>query len=219
MAYTKADTIKAVLEDLGVLDRAGTVNATDSARVGVRYDAALASFTAQDVVTIPSNAVPDNLFLPLVSWLVQECAPLFHQPRDLDRAKEALAGLRALARSTATVADTAEARLATRALRALGVIGRTAYPSAKELASVVDRLTVALADLAARFGLYFADADDVESVGATDAMVDYLAALLAPEQENPLPAAARIPTRQDAEQRLRTFATSDPVAVVEAVYY
>lgn len=217
--YLKADAVKAVLEDLGVLDRAGNVSALDTNRVGLRYDAWLATFTAKDIVTIPSDAIPDNLFFPLVSFLVEQCAPLFHQERNLDVAKQSLDTLRSIARSTATVTNNATNRLAVRVLRALGVIGRIENPSAKELATITARIDLVLSDLGGRKLITISDADEAEDLGATDALVDYLVALLAPEQENPLPAGQRLPTRQEAERRLRLIGAPEPSYVAQPADY
>lgn len=324
MPYLKADVVKAVLEDLGVLDRTGTVNANDSARVGVRFDAALSGLTAADIVTIDPTAIPDAYFLPLTAYVVQESAPLFHRPRnddvataaaselrhlarraiappsatadkfgaavlralklietaenptatdlltvsrfmpalladlsrrdiitianqgaiadaefeplvrytaealapevaaraaDADARAAAEAQLKAAARESYTVADTSLNRLAVRVLRALGAVGRTGNPSPKELATFTARLDNVLYELGARSIISLSDVDDAEDQGALEALYDWMLVTLAPEQGQPLPAGARIPSRQDAERRLRRITAVGPDYVPMAVDY
>lgn len=219
MAYLKADVVKAVLEDLGVLDRAGTVSTVDSARVGVRFDSALAGLTAADVVTLDPAAIGDAYFLPLVSFIAQASAPLFHKPSNAEASAAAVDELRRLAREAATVASNANNRLAVRVLRTLGRIGPTANPSTKELATVTERVEQVLMDLNARDVITLTDAGQAEDLGATEALFDFLVATLAPEQGQALPPTLRIPSRQDAERRLRTLAQPEPVSVQQAVYF
>lgn len=325
MPYLKTDVVRAVLEDLGVLDYTGAaVNANDSVRVGVRFDAVLAGLTAADIVTIDPNAISDAHFLPLTAYVVQECAPLFHRARNDDLATAAATELRHLARraitapvSTSdkfgaavlralklletaenptatdllsvsrrmpailadlsrrdiisitnqasiadaefealvqftaetlapevaarpadanakgaaeaqlksvaregyTLSDTSLNRLAVRVLRALGAVGRTGNPSPKELETFTDRLENVLYELGARGIISLSDADDAEDQGALEALYDWLLVTLAPEQGQPLPAGTRIPTRQDAEQRLRRITAVGPDYVPMAVDY
>lgn len=219
MPYLKADVVKAVLEDLGVLDRAGAVSTVDSARVGVRFDSALAGLTAADVVVLDPAAIGEAYFLPLVSFVTQASAPLFHKPANAEASAAAIDELRRLAREAATVTNDATNRLSVRVLRTLGRIGPTANPSAKELATVTDRIEQVLMDLSARGIIAISDAADAEDMGATEAVFDFLVATLAPEQGQALPPTLRIPSRQDAERRLRFLAQPEPISVQQAVYY
>lgn len=227
MAYLKADAVKAVLEDLGVLDRGGNVNTSDSNRVGLRFDAALETLTRADVVTIAPAAIETALFLPLVAYLVQECAPLFHKARDEALSARALDGLRTLAREGYTVTDTAVNRLAVKVLRAMG-LSATGYPSTKELASVTARIDQGFRDLAARRVIVLADADQAEEVGAFDALTDWFVAQLGPEQgQQPgrlaggarHPASPRTLALLEAEDRLRRIAAPDSLYPPQVVSY
>lgn len=227
MAYLKADAVKAVLEDLGMLDRGGNVSSLDSARVGLRFDTAVASFTRNDIATVNPAAIDDALFLPLVSWLVQECAPLFHKERNLQAANDAIAGLRAADRRARTVANTPENRIAVQVLRSLGMVEAGANPSPTELASVTGRLSQILTDLGARRVAWFRDGSDVEIRGAFHVFCDYVAAVLGPELGQPdkvrgrsaHPVSPRILNMRDAEAELRSVVAPDPTFAPLVVEY
>src|SRR5206468_12856104 len=95
-------------------------------------------------------AIPDALFLPLVSWLVQECANLFHKERNETKATDALNGLRSLARRAISAPSTTADKFGAAVLRALKLLATAENPSATDLLSVSRRMVGILADLSRR---------------------------------------------------------------------
>jgi hypothetical protein len=216
MAKTRTQAIAAVLEDLDVLDRSGNVNTADSAKVQTRFDAGVELLERNDVIVIadPVNAIPDDAFLPLVAWLVEECRRTFHQTRDDAAMARAEAMLRRIARRTYTVGDTVAEKLAARIMRGLQRIGADEAPSATEVALIGDKMVDAIADLEHRSVISLGDVEDVADLGAFDAFADYMIGLLMPEfgQEGMAGRLGPLSTikRDNAERRLRKIGADQP---------
>lgn len=229
MAKTRTQAIAEVLTDLDVLDRSGNVNTADSTKVQTRFDAAtgsLGTFERNDVIIIadPVNAIPDGAFLPLVAWLVEECRPAFHQPRDVQAQARAEAMLRRVARRTYTVGTTVAAKLAARILRGLQRIAADEAPSATEVALIGDKMVDAIADLDHRSVIALGDVEDVADLGAFDAFADYMIGLLMPEfgQEGMAGRLGPLSTlkRDNAERRLRKIGAETPTySTLVAAYF
>jgi hypothetical protein len=182
MAQTRTTAIKTILQDLGVLDRAGTVSSNDSTTVGTRYDAGVSALSTRDVITIadPVNGIPDDAFLPLVAWMVQECAPSFHQERNAEVQVAAEGWLRAIAREGFSVGGTTANRLAAEVLRMLGRLAPDEAPSTKDEAFITARTTDAINDLYARDIIAYSSAGSI--VAATfNPLAAYVAQIVAPK--------------------------------------
>jgi len=180
MPLLKADAVTAVLQDLHVVNRVGTVDTKDSTVVGLRFDNAVALLTARYGVTISPTDIAPALFGPLVAWLVEDCRALFYQ--EPDRAVQAAQenALLATARSLASTQSTVDGRLATAVLRALGVLGTAENPTPKDLALVSDRLIEVLDDLERRDVIVIAAPASIPSA-AFDALRAFAVEVLAPE--------------------------------------
>lgn len=213
---TRTEAIQHVLQDLGALGRAGNVSSADETTVQSRYDDAIVVLRNADVIDIvdPVNAIPEGALNALVAYLVQECAPAFHAARDLQVMELAKRRLRSADRASRTVADTVAARLATRILRQLEWLGVGEAPSDRELAIIADRTDATLMDLAQRNIIAIGSVDDVEQIGAFDALADYMTALGMREfqQEGQIGRVGPLSVinRQDAERRLRRLGAADP---------
>src|SRR5215213_494632 len=120
MAYNKTDLTKAILQNLGMLNRPGDVTTSDSTVVGIRIDAGVATLAANDITTINTASIGDAFFVPLVAWLAQVCAPDFYKPIDGGIMDSAVKALRETDRAAQTAQTTVDGRLYTAILRKLG---------------------------------------------------------------------------------------------------
>lgn len=226
MAKTRTQAIAAVLQDLGVLGRNAAVTSDDTTTVQTRFDAGVAMLSTRDVITIadPVSGIPDDAFLPLVAWLVQECAPAFHQERDVKAQAMAEADLRRIARRTYTVGTTVAAKLAARIMRGLNRIGPDEAPSTTEVTLISAKMVDSIADLDQRHVISLGDVESASDLGAFDAFADYMVAELLPEfgaegmagRAGPL----SILKRRDAEMRLRVIGADQPTyRPMQATYF
>jgi hypothetical protein len=216
MAKTRTEAIGAILQDLGVLDRGGNVSTADSARVQTRYDAGITMLSNEDIITVsdPVAGVPDNVFLPLVDWLVEYCRPSFYQQRNEEAWGRARKHLRRISRLSYTVGDTIAEQLAARILRGINYIAPDEAPSPAEVTLVTEKITAAIVDLQKRQVIDLGDVESVLDLGAFDAFADYMVAVLRPQfsQDSQVGrlGPASIIGRQDAERRLRSIAAAEP---------
>lgn len=216
-----------VLRELGVISQTGNPSTKELAGVTAQIDRAVSYFAAADLATFANAAaITDAYVVPVAAWVAEEYGPRLGRKSDPAAKAVAEEAIRTLNREGLTVDDTATNRLAVRVLRAMGVIGRTAYPSTKELAAITDRIEGALLELSSSRIISLSDADDAEGVGAMDALTIYLAWMLSPEAGTPQPAGrsgrAPLPTAAQAAQaeaRLRRLGADRPTYLPLAVSY
>lgn len=222
---TRTEAIKAVLESLKVLDRAGTVTSPDSDRVQRRYDAAIKELRQNDITDIadPVNAIPEAAFLALVDYVTEKCRTAFHQDPNPQAMALAERTLRSVDRNGRTIPNTVAARLCTRILRGVRRLEPTQYPSTEELADSTSRINGMMAELARRNVIYLGDVEDVEQKGAFEALADYMVAIELPEenQDQSLGRAGTLSllSRRDAEARLRRIGAGEPTFTPLVVSY
>ncbi|KFC74513.1 hypothetical protein FG93_01099 [Bosea sp. LC85] len=83
MSQTKADLVREVLGELFSLASGQTPNADDAAWVEQRIEPALALLARKNVIYLAdAEAIADEAFDPLVTYLAQVCGPKFGRPRD-----------------------------------------------------------------------------------------------------------------------------------------
>jgi len=96
---TRDDLIKAVLQDLGVLQAGESAVADDNALVSARIDPLLADLAVRNVIYIPDAVdISDGAFQYIVDILVELCSPAFGRPREAANIAQAEARLRTIQR-------------------------------------------------------------------------------------------------------------------------
>lgn len=96
---TRDDLIKAVLQDLGVLQAGESAVADDNALVSARIDPLLADLAVRNVIYIPdAEDIGEGAFQYVVGILVEICSPSFGRPRDAANVAQSEARLRTIQR-------------------------------------------------------------------------------------------------------------------------
>ena len=192
MPYTQAQLATQVLRDLQAIDATSPPAAEDVAVVLEISGPVFTDLINRRVVpAFTPDAIPDALFSDLVRLVVERCAPRFGRETSFDTFKAAedrLVALTRLDRTTPTV-------LVQSVLEQLAIWG--VAQAAIDATTVAARIPSALASLAARNVIYFADEADV-SDAAFDAVTRYVAARLAPKPADGIVG--------EAEAELRTLA-------------